>query len=117
MSVSQIIRSNVFTYFNLIFAVIAALLIAVGAFKGLTFLPVIIANMLIGIAQQIYAKRILDKLSLLDVTDYTAPRDGREEKISSGISCRTMWFFLRAGSRSRRTASSLPVGSRSMNLS
>ena len=84
MSVSQIIRSNVFTYFNLIFAVIAALLIAVGAFKGLTFLPVIIANMLIGIAQQIYAKRILDKLSLLDVTDYTALRDGREEKISSG---------------------------------
>lgn len=83
-SVSQIIKSNVFTYFNLIFAVIAAMLIAVGAFKGLTFLPVIIANMLIGIAQQLYAKRVLDKLSLLDVTDYTALREGREEKISSG---------------------------------
>lgn len=83
-SVSQIIRSNVFTYFNLIFAVIAALLIAVGAFRGLTFLPVIIANILIGIAQQIYAKRVLDKLSLLDVTNYKVMRDGREENISSG---------------------------------
>lgn len=38
----EIIKSNVFTYFNLIFLVIALLLIGVGAFRDLTFLPIII---------------------------------------------------------------------------
>ena len=39
-----IVRENIFTYFNLIFAVIAVLVILVGSFKSLTFLPVIICN-------------------------------------------------------------------------
>lgn len=83
-TIPQIIASNVLTYFNLIFAVIAGLLIAVGSVKSLTFLPVVIANMVIGIVQQIRAKRTLDKLSLFDVTQYTALRDGKEERVASG---------------------------------
>ena len=45
----EIIKENVFTYFNLIFLVLAILLIIVGSFRNLTFLPVIIFNTLIGI--------------------------------------------------------------------
>ena len=42
----EIVLSNTLTYFNFIFAGIAALLILVGAFRELTFLPVIILNMI-----------------------------------------------------------------------
>ena len=49
----DIVRENTFTYFNLIFFVLAVLLIIVGSFRNLTFLPVIIGNTLIGIYQEI----------------------------------------------------------------
>ena len=45
-TVAQIIRSNVVTYYNLIFLIITILLIVVGSFRDLTFLPIIISNML-----------------------------------------------------------------------
>ena len=62
----DIIHDNVFTYFNLIFAVLAVLLCVVGSFRDLTFLPVIIANTLIGIIQEIRAKQVLDNLTMLN---------------------------------------------------
>lgn len=55
----EIVISNVFTYFNLIFLVITILLIMVGSFRNLTFLPIIIGNTVIGIVQEIRAKRLL----------------------------------------------------------
>lgn len=79
----SIIISNVFTYFNAIFALIAILLISVGEYKNLSFLPVIIANMFIGIFQQMRSKAVLDKLTLLDKATYTAIRDGAEIKLPS----------------------------------
>src|SRR5574344_920407 len=65
-SVPQIIASNVFTYFNLIFAVFALLLILVRSYINMTFLPIIIINILIGIVQEIRSKRVLDKLKVLN---------------------------------------------------
>ena len=56
-TVAQIIRSNVVTYYNLIFLIITILLIVVGSFRDLTFLPIIIANMLIGIIQELRSKK------------------------------------------------------------
>ena len=50
-SVNDIIRENIFTYFNLIFAILALLLCIAGSFRDLTLLPVIVANTLIGIVQ------------------------------------------------------------------
>ncbi len=81
-SVSSIICRNVFTYFNGIFFGLAILVICVGAYRNLTFLPVVIANMIIGIVQQLRAKKVLDALSLLDVTEYTAIRDGKEQTVA-----------------------------------
>jgi cation-transporting ATPase E len=77
----QIIRENLFTYFNLIFLVLSILLIFVGAYKDLTFLPVIVLNTVIGIVQEIRAKKILSKLNVMNTTEIVALRDSKEEKV------------------------------------
>ena len=77
----QIIRENLFTYFNLIFLVLSILLVLVGAYKDLTFLPVIVLNTVIGIVQEIRAKKILSKLNVMNATEIVALRDGKEEKV------------------------------------
>ena len=79
----EIIHENVFTYFNLIFAILAVLLILVGSFRDLTFLPVIIANTLIGIIQEIRAKQVLDKLTMLNAPHATVVRDGKKSVIDA----------------------------------
>ena len=77
----EIIISNICTYFNLIFAVIAVLLIIVGSYRDLTFLPIIIANTLIGIVQQIRSKKTLDQLSVLNTPRAKVVREGYEEDL------------------------------------
>lgn len=80
-SVKEIVHDNVFTYFNAIFAVLGILLIVVGSFKNLTFLPIIIANTLIGIIQEIRAKKTLDDLTVLNAPHAKVLRDGKEETV------------------------------------
>ena len=82
-SVNDIIRENLFTYFNLIFAVLAVMLCLVGSFRDLTFLPVIIANTLIGIIQEIRAKQVLDKLTMLNAPHATVVRDGQKHVVDA----------------------------------
>lgn len=82
-SVWKIIRNNVFTYFNLLFFILAGVLVAVGALRQLIFMPVVLANMLIGIIQELRSKRTLDKLSLLSEQKIKVVREGREEIIST----------------------------------
>lgn len=79
----EIVRENVFTYFNLIFTVLAALLCLAGSFRNLTFLPVIIINTLIGIVQEIRAKNVLEKLNMLNAPLALAVRDGRILEVPS----------------------------------
>ena len=79
----EIIHENVFTYFNLIFAVLAVLLCLVGSFRDLTFLPVIIANTMIGIIQEIRAKQVLDKLTMLNAPRAAVVRDGKRSVIDA----------------------------------
>ena len=82
-SVSDIIRENVFTYFNLIFAVLAVLVCISGKFRNLTFLPVVIANMLIGIVQELRAKKVLDNLSVLSQPKAKVIRDSSEQQVAT----------------------------------
>ena len=82
-STKEIICSNIFTYFNLIFVIIAILLISVGSFRDLTFLPVVIANTLIGIVQELRSKKVLDDLSILNAPRNTVIRDGKECTVPS----------------------------------
>ena len=80
-TVAQIIRSNVVTYYNLIFLIITILLIVVGSFRDLTFLPIIISNMLIGIIQELRSKKILDDLTILNTPKITVRRNGSDQEV------------------------------------
>ncbi len=82
-TVREIIRSNVVTYFNLIFLLLAILLFLVGAFRDMTFVPIIVANSLIGIFQELKAKKTLDELSVLNAPKATVVRIGREKVIQA----------------------------------
>ena len=76
-STRQIVRENVFTYFNLIFVVLGICLILVGDFADLLFEALVVANTAIGIIQQIRSKRTIEKLSLLSASHATVIRDGQ----------------------------------------
>ena len=75
-TVKEIIKGNVLTYFNLVFLIIASLLILVGSFRDLTFLPIIIANTLIGIIQEIRSKKVIDELTILNAPTANVLREG-----------------------------------------
>ena len=79
----QIVKENVFTYFNLIFLVLSILLIIAGSYRNLTFLPIIIANTLIGIIQEIRAKNVLSKMNMLHTPCVNVIRNGQRRRISS----------------------------------
>lgn len=93
----EIVISNVFTYFNLIFLVITILLIMVGSFRNLTFLPIIIGNTVIGIVQEIRAKKTLEKMSLLNAPHADVIRNGSLKQISTEELVKDDVILLTAG--------------------
>lgn len=93
----KIVISNVFTYFNLIFLVITILLIMVGSFRNLTFLPIIIGNTVIGIVQEIRAKKTLEKMSLLNAPHADVIRNGSVKQISTEELVKDDVILLTAG--------------------
>lgn len=93
----EIVISNVFTYFNLIFLVITILLIMVGSFRNLTFLPIIIGNTVIGIVQEIRAKKTLEKMSLLNAPHADVIRNGSVKLISTEELVKDDVILLTAG--------------------
>lgn len=93
----EIVISNVFTYFNLIFLVITILLIMVGSFRNLTFLPIIIGNTVIGIVQEIRAKKTLEKMSLLNAPRADVIRNGSVKQISTEELVKDDVILLTAG--------------------
>ena len=93
----EIVISNVFTYFNLIFLVITILLIMVGSFRNLTFLPIIIGNTVIGIVQEIRAKKTLEKMSLLNAPHADVIRNGSLKQVSTEELVKDDVILLTAG--------------------
>lgn len=82
-SVGDIIAENVFTYFNFIFFVLAVLIILARAWNSLSFLVVIVINTLIGIVQEIYAKNVLDNLTILNAPTAQVYRDGQIKTVTT----------------------------------
>lgn len=82
-TIKEIIHSNVFTYFNLIFFILTVLLLIAGAFRDLTFLPIIIVNTCIGIFQEIRSKRVLDRLSILNAPKANVLREGEVREVAA----------------------------------
>ena len=80
-SYSQIFRENICTLFNLLNVLIAIALALVGAWSNLVFIVIIIANVCIGIIQEIHAKKLVDELSLLMIPHVKVLRDQQQVTI------------------------------------
>ncbi len=79
-SVKRIFFDNIFTFFNMINAALAVLVLLVGDIRNVLFMGIILSNTAIGIFQEIRSKRVIDKLSIISAPKAHLLRDG-EEKI------------------------------------
>lgn len=77
----SIFFGNIFTFFNLLCFVVAGALIAVNAWSNLVFMLVILANMVIGIVQEIKAKKTIEKISLVTAPTAVVVRNGAQVDI------------------------------------
>ena len=77
----EIISENVFKLFNLYNFLIAIALMSVGAYSNLAFMLIIILNICIGSFQEIHAKNMVAKLSVLTISKVDVMRDGKEKSI------------------------------------
>ena len=82
----QIVLQNCLTFFNMVFIVLAVLLLLAGSsFKNLTFLVVVVINTIIGCVQEIRAKRAVDKLTLVAAQTVRTLRSGEVQRIRSDL--------------------------------
>ena len=81
-TIPEIILKNMITPFNILNAFLAFAVLLCGSFKNLLFMGVVICNTLISTIQEIHAKRLIDKLSLLTATHVHVVRDGKLQKIN-----------------------------------
>ena len=82
-SVRQIVGENVFTLFNLLNVALALLVLAVGSYRNLLFILVILSNTIIGIIQELRAKHTIDKLSIMTAPVAHVLRDSVQQDIPS----------------------------------
>ena len=73
----EIVRDNICTYFNLVFLVLAVMLALVHSWLNMGFLGIVFWNTLIGIVQQLRAKKTIDKLTLVSARKVRCLRDGK----------------------------------------
>ena len=83
-SVSAIFRRHVFTLFNLVNLILAGLLLSVGSYRNMLFCGVVISNAVIGVVNELRAKREHDRLALLNEGKIRTLRDGVEKPLSPG---------------------------------
>ena len=89
----QIVKENTLTFFNFLNLVLLVLVLMVGSFKNAFFVCIIIINTLIGIAQEIRAKKTIDKLAILTAKKSIVLREGKkwtvptEELVLDDIVC------------------------------
>ena len=80
----DIVRTNVLTLFNAILAALLAVVLVLGDYRDALFAGVLVANILIGVAQEVRAKRVLDRLALLVAPRARAWRDDQMREIPGG---------------------------------
>src|SRR5712691_279886 len=96
-SVAHILRANILTRFNLILGVLLAVILAVGQPQDALFGVVLVTNALIGIGQELRAKRTLDRLAVLSAPRVRVIRDGAPHDIAVGELVAGDLVDLRAG--------------------
>ncbi len=80
-TVPQIFRDNICTAFNLLNAIIAIVLVMVGAWKNILFIFAILINTTVGIIQEMKTKRRIEQLTILSLSKSKIIRDGKETEV------------------------------------
>ena len=96
-SYAQILVGNLFTWFNIICFLIAGTLMAIGSFKNVLFIVIFLANLLIGIVQEIRAKHMVDKISVIVSAKTTVLRDGKKIEVDLNQVVEGDIVFFKAG--------------------
>ncbi len=96
-TVGQIIFTNIFTYFNMLFLALAVCLALVGAWLDMAFMGVVVINAVIGIVQELRSKYKLEKLTILSAPKAAVVRDGEELSIPVEDAVRDDVAVFRAG--------------------
>ncbi|MCL2859027.1 MAG: HAD-IC family P-type ATPase [Oscillospiraceae bacterium] len=81
-TILEIIKTNLFTLFNILCFTLAILVLITGQRRNIFFIVAIVCNLFIGIIQEIRAKKTIEKLSLLKQSKTTVLRDGKEVQIN-----------------------------------
>ena len=113
-SYRSIVRANALTVFNLILAVFGAVTLAFGDWRDALFLGVIVANTTIGIAQEVRAKRALDRLALLVAPRARVVREEAERELA--VEQVVVGDLLRAGPGDQIVADGELVRARELRL-
>lgn len=96
-TIPQILRDNICTVFNALNLTIAIALAAVGAWKNILFIFIIVINTVVGIVQEIKAKRQIERLTLLAQPVVTILQGGAEQKIRPEKICKGDVLVMTAG--------------------
>ena len=81
-SIKRILYENFFTLFNILNLILAIAIFAVGSYKNMLFLFIVIINTAISTIQEIHSKRVVDKLSLMATSKVNVIRDSKKQNIS-----------------------------------
>lgn len=81
-SIGEIIRDHFFTFFNLLNIAIGICILISGSYKNALFLGVVVSNLVIGVFQEVRAKRIIDRLSVLASPKACVIRNGQKQQIA-----------------------------------
>lgn len=94
---AEILKSNLFTWFNLLNVILGICLLLVGSYRNMLFLVIIFSNAFIGTFQEIRARNTIRKLKLLSAPTVHAIRDGKEISLSPDDLVQDDRVVLRAG--------------------
>ena len=98
-SIKEIIFSNVFTLFNILNFVIFALVMLTGSYKNGLFICIILCNLVIGVIQEIKAKRTIDAISIVTSPTAEVIRDGKRQSIPSSQLVTDDLFLVSTGAQ------------------
>lgn len=93
----QILKENVCTLFNLLNLLIAIALACVHAWSNMFFILIIALNTTIGIVQELKAKRLVEKLSLLSMPKADIERNGTIMQVDIAEVCLNDILLLESG--------------------
>ncbi len=96
-TVGQIIAGNACTLFNLVNVLLAVCVFLVNSYRNALFMGVVLSNLLIGIVQELRAKYVMDKLSVLTAAHAIVIRDKEEDVIFRNEIVKDDLMYLKSG--------------------